>query len=239
MTRPLIAVLLTVGLIACGDDPEEGVSIEPQLPDECIVESGFNSCVPIVFEGFAAQTGGWVTQVKSAPELPDAILAAIAKSGGAGSGFDLILVIDGTGSMMDELAAVKARLDEVLEAVVAHGGPASRVGVTQYRDKCVDEAWFTFLDLTSDFDLVRDSISGLIATGGGDIPESIYDALVETVKRATWENPARVMLLVGDSHPHQGDACSDATFADVIAAAKETGGVTLYPIVVALFDATR
>jgi len=231
--------------IACGDSDdgsvlpaEERSIVEPDLPNACDISTGVNACVPIAFEALASQTLGKIAEISTAGQLPDAILTAIEQAtGDTKAAFDLMIVIDGTGSMLDELQEVQARVDDILNAVGKHA-EGSRVGVAQYRDVCFDDDWLVFHDLTGDLAFVREVVMSLTAKGGGDIPESIYDAVYQAVTRATWTNHLRFIVLIGDSHPHTTE-CTEVSFTQVVETAQspEAGGIAIFPIIVALTDA--
>lgn len=232
------ALVLSTLIAACGSDTDHGTNVgAPELPDECEHRNGINVCVPIVFDALAQATGGHVARMEHGGDLPALILDAVERAAqGAGGAFDLLIVIDGTGSMMNELDDLKQGLELVLSRVTARGGGDARVGIFQYRDKCVDDPWYLFHDLTNEFDTLRAFIGDLSVTGGGDIPESVYEGLLEAVTLATWKHSTRIVLVVGDSDPHIEDACSEVTFKEVVEAALEEGvDVRFDAIVVPLF----
>lgn len=166
-------------------------------------------------------------------EMPGAILSAIDTAvATGGSSFDLMFIIDVTGSMGGEIRAVKARVTEIIDRIRSRGAGTARVGLTLYGDRCADGTWLQFQDLTTDLSLIRSQIQAISVGGGGDIPESVYDAVDEVVRRASWRRPARYGLLIGDAPPQErGDACYITTFDQALAATRSTGvSINLYPI---------
>jgi hypothetical protein len=201
---------------------------------ECTTDSsGFNTCAVEAFGRLADQTGGSSWMVNSAAGMPNAILSAIDTAvATGGSSFDLMFIIDVTGSMGDEIGAVKERVTEILDHIRSRGNGTERVGLTLYGDRCSDSSWIQFQDLTTNLSLIRSQIQAISVGGGGDIPESVYDAVNEAVRRASWSRPARYGLLIGDAPPQErGDACYITTFEQAVAATRSTGvSINLYPI---------
>ena len=127
---------------------------------------------------------------------------------------------------------MKARVTEILDHIRSRGSGTARVGLTLYGDRCVDSSWIQFQDLTTDLGLIRSQIQAISVGGGGDIPESVYDAVDQALRRASWRRPARYGLLIGDAPPQErGDACYITTFEQAVAATRSTGvSINLYPI---------
>ena len=219
--------------IHCGDDRD----CRPD-PPECTIDSnGFNTCAVRAFSRLASQTGGAWYRARDASEMPDAILSAIDRAvATGGSSFDLMFIIDNTGSMSDDISAVKARVSQIIDRIRRRGDGTQRVGLALYSDLCVERNWLVFQDLTTDLDRIERQIRGITVSGGGDVPESVYDAVETVLRRATWRHPARYGLLIGDAPPHEeGDACHRATFEDAVSAARSTEVlINLFPIVSSL-----
>jgi hypothetical protein len=89
---------------------------------------------------------------------------------------------------------------------IASGRPAPdiKVGMVAYRDK--GDAYVTkVFDLTTDLDEVHKNLKEFKAEGGGDTPESVNQALYESVTKIKWtkdDNTLRIVFLVGDAPPH-------------------------------------
>jgi von Willebrand factor type A domain len=80
---------------------------------------------------------------------PSRVLRANATSEGTGA-LDLMFVIDVTGSMSDDIEAVKTQVLTIIADVQTKGGAGSRVGLFTHGDECSDgTAWRTFTDLTT------------------------------------------------------------------------------------------
>ncbi|MCK4593089.1 VWA domain-containing protein [bacterium] len=144
--------------------------------------------------------------------------------------FDVAFVIDTTGSMGDEIQVVKEKMKQIA-AEVAQGTPtpAVRFGIVEYRDR--GDVYVTQVtDLTYDVALLHERINAVIATGGGDAPESVAEGLRATIHELAWEEGEiiRLAFLIGDAADHlYTDA--DYTLQD---AARDAGdlGLTFFTI---------
>jgi hypothetical protein len=67
--------------------------------------------------------------------------------------------------------------------------------------------------------------------GAAISPISIYEAIFEATRRATWINDTRALIILGDSHPHDGATMTMKT------SVNETleQGVNIYAVVVPQF----
>nr|WP_083607975.1 cellulose-binding domain-containing protein [Teredinibacter haidensis] len=115
---------------------------------------------------------------------------------------DLLLVIDTTGSMSDELNYLQAELTSILSAI-SEDNPAVniRVGLIVYRD--TGDSYVTReFPLTDDIATIQDDLNAQIASGGGNYPEAMDEAL-ELAMQAEWRSDAvKALLLVADAPPH-------------------------------------
>ena len=91
---------------------------------------------------------------------------------------DVVFLLDATGSMGDEIDAVKEKIQEMI-AQIAVGDPAPdvRFGIVAYRDRG-DEYVTAVYDLTRDIDRIIGNLGQIQASGGGDYPESLNEASV-------------------------------------------------------------
>ncbi len=118
--------------------------------------------------------------------------------------FDVAFVIDTTGSMGDEIQVVKEKMKQIA-AEVAQGTPppAVRFGIVEYRDR--GDVYVTRVtDLTYDVAHLHERINAIIATGGGDTPESVAEGLRATLHELSWEEGEiiRLAFLIGDAADH-------------------------------------
>jgi len=149
-------------------------------------------------------------QLVDLPEGKDDVRIEIedAKSKGGDIDLDVLFVIDTTGSMSDEIERIKNTLLRVTEKLRALEADFDlRYGAVLYRD--IGDAYLTkthaFTSEISSFDKALQSVG---AAGGGDGPESLNQAMAQTVGMEWRKGAAKVAFLIADARPHmdyQGD----------------------------------
>ncbi len=121
---------------------------------------------------------------------------------------DILLSIDTTGSMGDELEYLKIELKNVLERVKNNQAQLDlRVSTNFYRDQG-DEYLVKPFPFSSDFNLVQSQLQAQRAGGGGDFPEDVNAALKDAIQQHEWSTSARARLLflVLDAPPHRTES---------------------------------
>ena len=119
---------------------------------------------------------------------------------------DLMLMVDTTGSMGDELEYLKAELSDVVGRVAeADGALSIRVSVNFYRDEG-DDYVVKYFDFRENVDESVSQIKEQYSEGGGDFPEAVHTALENAVDGHTWrEDAVKICFLVLDAPPHSED----------------------------------
>jgi hypothetical protein len=140
---------------------------------------------------------------------------------------DLVLVVDTTGSMGDEIAFLQRELIGITRAAARKApGVSIRYGLVAYRDQG-DEYVVKNYGLTGNSGEMAGWLRGLSAGGGGNYPEAAAAALRSGVG-LNWRagKGERLMLHVADAPPHSGDA------ADYLRAAKAAAeeGVQIFTL---------
>jgi len=144
-----------------------------------------------------------------------ATLAALAWAGSAAADepvkksarpeVEVVFCLDTTGSMTGLIDAAKKKIWAISNQI-ASGTPTPRlrVGLVAYRDR--QDAYITkVFDLTEDLDSIYGHLMSFKAEGGGDFPESVNQALYESVTKITWsknKKTLKLIFLVGDAPPH-------------------------------------
>ena len=147
-------------------------------------------------------------------------------AGRAPQALDLLLAIDTTGSMSDELEYLQAELDSIVTSLRRiRPGTDIRVGLVVYRDDG-DEYVTRRFEFTGDLASLRQQLGAQQANGGGDYPEAVDRAFAEA-NRFDWrEDATKVMLHVADAPPH----AERAGAAWNQALALRTRGVHIVPV---------
>ena len=143
---------------------------------------------------------------------------------------DLLLMVDTTGSMGDELDYLKAELDSIIKNVVKENSDVKiRVSVNFYRDEG-DEYVVRSFDFTDDIAQAIKDLGEQSYDGGGDTPEAVHTALNDAISNHSWnENSTKLMLFVLDAPCHGDHQILDSVNKSVKKAAEM--GVRIIPVV--------
>ncbi len=136
---------------------------------------------------------------------------------------DVAFVIDTTGSMKDEIRAIKMTLLQVTKQVRALARESDlRYAAVLYRD--LNDAYVTRKhDFTGDIDAFDQALKSVEATGGGDGPESLNQALAVAIDGLDWRaGAARLAFLIADAPPHL-DYENDVSYDQSLRAAVADG----------------
>lgn len=150
---------------------------------------------------------------------------------------DIAFILDVTGSMGDELGRIQQTLQDVVARIKSlPEAPELRLGLVAFRDRSDD--WVTReTDFTSDVSAFKKELDSLAASGGGDYPEAIQEALHTAVSDLAWDDgdTLRMAFLVGDAPPHL-DYAQDHKYTDeaLNAASK---GIKVFPLAASGLDA--
>ncbi|MDA3886948.1 MAG: VWA domain-containing protein [Candidatus Delongbacteria bacterium] len=125
---------------------------------------------------------------------------------GSGPELEVAFIIDTTGSMGDEINVVKEKIimmiDEILQGVPQ---PVVKFAVVDYKDRS-DPYVTKIYDFKSNIKEIKNDINRLSASGGGDFPESVKEALYMGVNKLKWSKDntkvGKLCFLIGDAEPH-------------------------------------
>lgn len=140
---------------------------------------------------------------------------------------EVCFVLDTTGSMGGLLEGAKQKIWSIAnEMISAQPTPELKLGLIGYRDRG-DEYVVKSFSLTDDIDAIYGHLREFQASGGGDAPESVNEALAEAIHKMPWSSDKKVLkiiFLVGDAPPHMDypngpkypDLCREAAKKDLI-----------------------
>jgi len=150
---------------------------------------------------------------------------------------DIMLVVDATGSMGDEIEYLKDELYDVLNRTEAQLSYADlRYSAVFYRDYGSGDEYVTRPhEFTSNKNEIVQFVTEQSADGGGDFPEAVDKAL-ETAMQQQWsaDAKARIMFLILDAPPHETPESLDLVQASIQKAAEK--GITIIPIAASGID---
>jgi hypothetical protein len=149
---------------------------------------------------------------------------------------NIAFVVDATGSMGDEIAYLKAELEDVLNTIKKnHKDLNINTASVFYRDK--GDLFLTQKsDFSEDVKTTVDFIKLQGAGGGGDFPESVDVGLNTAINELKWADNAlaKVIFLILDAPPH-GDDQSIKNIQDLTKTAAERG-IRIVPVTASGID---
>jgi hypothetical protein len=206
------------------------VSLIPDSIPPAFDSSAYHMLTVDCFHYLGYKTGGQTYFSNTADSVAHVIRTILVEHAQANS--DIMFVIDNTGSMTDDIDNLKTNLNIIIEELKQLQNV--RVGVATYGDKNVDgNKWFEYIGLSQDLEKTKQFINGISVTGGGDFPESAYDALVKTVNKTKWDaSGKRMILLLGDA-PSLEPPLSDHDKNDVVKACRKNNvKANIYPVLI-------
>ena len=180
------------------------------------------------FGKFLGASAGQASASIFSPSERDAAHARAMVPATAKTELDVMLVLDTTSSMGDELTFLQAEFRDIAAAVQAKFPQvAPRFSLVVYRDH-VDEYLTRQFDFSTDVATFQTNLAAQSAAGGGDLPEAVPEGLGAGVSQSwrTDENVARVMFWVADAPQHPGE---ETKVHDVVASAQQKG-IHIYPV---------
>lgn len=150
------------------------------------------------FSDIAASGRGDMIRALGPEDLVDKIRAVLEPE--RGKNVDLVICLDTTSSMKDDIDAVRLSLIPMLGETIARFR-SFRIGMVLYKDYF--EAYLNrIIPFTRDFESFQKTLNGLRVSGGRDIPEAVYEALYEAAVKFPWEAESKLIILIGDAPPH-------------------------------------
>jgi hypothetical protein len=150
------------------------------------------------------------------------------------SNTDIILMIDRTSSMLDDLDATKNNIDKIIGTFSKLQNV--KISIVTYGDKYEDgKLWYTRYPLSANFEKVKKIVKEIDLVDGGDFPESVNDAIYRTLTETQWTPGSnKMMLIVGDAPSHK-KPYSNVDLEDIVRLCKSKNIViNFYPIIIAV-----
>lgn len=130
-----------------------------------------------------------------------------------GQSLDLVIALDTTKSMEDDVPFLRRDLVPMVEEVI-EGFSEVRIGFMLYRDY-MEEYLVRKMDFQEELSSVQNVIDRIRVAGGRDIPEAVYEALWASIEGFDWAADEKIIVLVGDAPPHprpRGRVTADQVF---------------------------
>jgi hypothetical protein len=175
-----------------------------------------------ILSAVADETEGVFTPVNDTEAAAKRIAELITR----GDDVDVVLVIDTTISMKNDVAFLRQNLlSMVEEQIMSYSN--FRIGMVLYRD--YKDAYLTHdFPFEYDLDAIQGRLNMITVDGGGDKQEAVYEGLYDAIINYDWQAANRLIIQVGDAMPHtypKGKITEDMVFD----AARKLG-IQIYPI---------
>ena len=148
---------------------------------------------------------------------------------------DVAFILDTTGSMGEEIDAVRTTIAKVAKELGRQNFQV-RLGLVEYKDR--GDAFVTKIHpFSSSSERFLADVAKVTAGGGGDTPESVNEGLHAGLTGLEWgqDSVARFAFLIGDAPPHL-DYANDADYAVEMKRASHEG-IQLFTVAASGMDA--
>lgn len=173
--------------------------------------------------GLSLIWGSTICGQRSSQSIPEFNVQQVNRHSEKRPRIEVCFVLDTTGSMSGLIQSAKDKIWSIAnEMMLTDPKPEIRFGLIGYRDRGDDYITNVF-DLTDDIDSIHTQLTGFEAQGGNDHPESVNQALHESVSKMNWSSSREVLkivFLVGDAPPHM-DYANDILYPEVCTQALE------------------
>jgi Mg-chelatase subunit ChlD len=191
-------------------------------PAQPVVVVPFAARVQVRVDAWArlsTATEGRTVESKAAADVP-VLIRTIFDEGIPPGPVDVVFVVDTTGSMIDDVGAVKRDMREIL-AHLRERNPDYQVGIVAYRDVNDDYLTRTFATLTRDDAIVEAALAAIQVRGGDDWREHVYAGIHTALRLQPWRpHASQHIILMGDAPPHDDYVNDPRTMASVTAEAR-------------------
>ena len=168
----------------------------PEVPQ--VVDPGYMPAALDAFEEIAGEGNGDLFLSLGEDDILKHIRKIIENI--QGDTLDLVLALDTTKSMENDIPYLKEFLIPLLETQ-SEGFTDLRFGMVLYKDYY--ELYLTkIIPFGPDYSAARRAVNGIRVHGGRDIPEAVNEALYAGIHSFTWKAESRIIILIGDAPPH-------------------------------------
>lgn len=192
-----VASCLVAGCVANPKGPVAPVRVAAKIPIAASVKVRVDAWARL-----SAATSGKTVESQAADDLPE-LITGIFDEGIPAGPVDVVFVVDTTGSMHDDIDAVKGDMRHILDHL-SERNPDYRIGVVGYRD--IKDVFLTrtYLFLETDDARIQAAIATIQVTGGDDWREHVYAGINTALDGQPWRpNASQHIILMGDAPPHE------------------------------------
>ena len=150
---------------------------------------------------------------------------------------DIVFVVDSTGSMVDNISAVRSKINEVARGVESRSS-SFRFALIDYKDHPQfnphNQNYLakTDLNFTSKVSDLEVALGSLNYEGGniGNTNASVYSGVMQAVNMTWRDGVKKIVVVIGDAPPRDPEPGTGYTAASVAKAAYEVDPVSVYGI---------
>lgn len=206
-------------------------------PEKLVLTDNYNATAADSFKDIAENSEGKIILSKGPATLCDDIIDSINSIKNK-KVVDIVIALDTTGSMKDDLAKLKEDLVMKMETAFRKFGDV-RIGLLLYRDygdsysyRSLPVKKFEFTDSLILFNKYLTDVS-IKGSEGGDIPEAVYEAIYASSEFYTWRKDAsKKIILIGDAEPHPEPRGTKKYSRNFVMECIQKQGITLDSIIV-------
>ncbi|MBN1685885.1 MAG: VWA domain-containing protein [Spirochaetales bacterium] len=165
------------------------------------------------YREIAAAGGGGAVLSTGEADILDKLRDLVRATGG--KSLDLVLALDTTESMKNDMPHLRTSLVPLLEELAA-GYDNLRFGIVYYKDYMEQYVTRT-VPFAPDLSAAQKTLDSIRVFGGRDIPEAVYEALYAGIHGFPWAAESKMIVLVGDAPPHprpRGSVTKEMVYAD-------------------------
>lgn len=239
-TRGLDSFEMHEVLVTCGENPVAGAKVSLYNESVAVYSAVTDSAGKAYVFGsgteLQAASGEYTASAAVADGVTNITLTGFEAPENE---LEIMLVVDTTGSMGDELSFLCDELSGVVQRVSSAIDCDIRLGLLFYRDKGDDYLTrkfdFTEVTLSAGLTTVVKRIDAQSSSGGGDYPEAVDTALSEAVA-ADWHTNSKTKLLfhVLDA-PYHDEQQNQSAFSTAVKTAADKG-IRIIPVAASGLD---
>jgi hypothetical protein len=226
--------------------PENIIDVDPGQPNPYYDDGGFageDFLVDVPYRNDPDKNHNWLAELFLVEETAAntvTIYNGIQWGWKNGKQIDLTLLFDTTGSMSPYITGAQSAAQEMLDQLDSSGADY-RVSVANYKDFPTspygspgDYTYQSNLSFTDDNAAIKSAIDSMSSkiSGGANIPESAYSAMIEAMNGQTYRDEVeKALVVLTDAPGHNPEPFTGYTQADVAAVSAAIDPVLIYPII--------
>ena len=156
------------------------------------------------FKDITGKSGGSLLYARSSLDVIPLIKKLVVTESSKNTELDLMFVLDCTESMKPHIEKTKSDMLSLLEKMKEHFS-SLHVGLVLYKDYYDDFVVKEASVFTKDIKNFSNILKNVEVSGGGDIPEAVYEGLYLALRegwRLSDKKVVKKIILIGDAPPH-------------------------------------